>query len=171
MLIGNHGFGYGARTFTPIPHNPASQGSPYFYRSPLNVTQNLPGTGRTVYRAPWNTVFEPEPGARPFMNRGNAFTPEGKLVPMSEFPPGTFAFAGAPTTPAGEAGRGLLMWGFLGGATAGFMFGAVMGQRHGAGAIVDGAVGAGLGAITGMMGAVLVGRGAYLAAKAVAEGA
>lgn len=170
MLIGTHGLGYGARTFTPIPHNPASQGSPYFYRSPLNVTQNLPGTGRTVYRAPWNTVFEPEPGAKPFMNRGKAFTPEGTLVPISEFPPGTFAFAGALGEDADsvlKSMKSLFMWGLFGGALVGLTAGAVLSRRPGVGRAVDAAVGSGLGAVAGAVGSVLVGRGASLAAKRV----
>lgn len=173
---GVNGLGQGARAFIPIPTNPASQGGP-IYRSPLLVTRNEAGTGRMVRRAPWNVVPDMEPGARPFMNQGKAFTPEGKLVPYRDFPPNTFqmtgglagALAGASPDPVGKAVKSLFFWGILGGAMAGFVIGAVASRRDGAGRMVDSAIGGGLGAVTGMAASILVGRGAFLASQATAE--
>lgn len=167
------GFGYGGRAFTPIPQNPASQGSQWFYRSPGIMTQNPPGTGRTVNRAPGAAVPDMQPGADPFMNRGKAFDARGKLVPYNYYPPGTFAGAmlggGAPDSVRSSM-AGLLMWGFIGGALVGLLVGAVASTKPGAGRAVASAVGGGVGAVAGMAGAVLVGRGATLAAKLVAQG-
>lgn len=174
--LGQGGLGQGGRAFIPIPNNPASQGGP-IYRSPLLVTRNEPGTGRMVRRAPWNVTPDMESGARPFMNQGKAFTPEGKLVPYSAFPPNTFqktgslagALAGATADPTEKAARSLFFWGILGGAMAGFVIGAVVSSRDGAGRMVDSAVGGGLGAVTGMAASILVGRGAFLASQATLE--
>lgn len=175
MVLGS-GFGYGARQFTPIPTNPASQGAPYFYRSTGVQTRNLPGTGRMVRRAPWNVVPDMEPGADPYINQGYAFTPEGTLRPITDtraFPPGTFAgalgsaLAGAPSADETILGamKGLLLWGFIGGIAVGLVAGAVASNRAGAGRAMDAAIGSGVGAIAGLAGAVLVGRGATLAAR------
>ena len=175
------GLGQGGRTFEPIPQNPSSQGSNWFYRSPFVATRNPPGTGVTVNRAPWAVVPDMEAGANPYMNQGKAFTPEGTLAPITDtraFPPGTFAmvpsagtgFAGAlagAATPESvmSAVKSLFLWGFVGGAAVGLIIGAVISKKEGSGRAVDAAIGSGLGAFTGLAGAVLVGRGATLAAK------
>lgn len=154
----------GAIAFLPIPNNPASQGGPT--RRDSNGGAFVISPTVTQVRTAPAGVPDPWPGAGPPPRQDVAFLPDGRLVPKSSFPAGTFQGAlGATDDDPDSALRGFMLASILSGILVGTVFGAVLSKRQRAGRAMDTAIGAGLGAVAGFGAAIIAGRAAVLTTK------